>query len=194
MITPRQAVLAAAATYDGGRPNWQSPGGALSVFMTEVGGEIVISNEGTHNDFGWAIDFDAWPVAAKDPVTHGSLPAMHAGFYDVILPVLPGIRDAVKGRKYSIGGHSLGGAAALGEAAMLADEGNPPQAVYLFAPARVFLDAPDVLAGVPIFGWRCGGDIVPMMPPWCWRPILTHFAGPADETSHAIGNFVGFIK
>ena len=69
---------------------------------------------------------------------------------------------------------------ALGEAAMLADEGNPPQAVYLFAPARVFLDAPDVLAGVPIFGSRRGGNRA-----GCRQAVaafLTHFAGPADET------------
>jgi pimeloyl-ACP methyl ester carboxylesterase len=196
MITPRQAVLAEAATYaPGATPTWSGYGGAVSVFLTESGDELVVSIEGTHTDFGLALDFDAWPSEVKETVPHPSLPSMHRGFYDATFSVLDPVRAAVKGRKWTAVGHSLGGAVAQAIAAWLADEGNPPQAVYLFAPARVFTDAPDVLAGVPIFGWRCGGDLVPAVPPLFWRPLLTHFAGPSDPLAcHHIGNFTDFIR
>jgi hypothetical protein len=193
MITPRQAVLAAAATY-GGAPTFRQFGGAVSMFVTTIDGATAIAIEGTHDSFGWALDFDAWPAAANETVAHPTLPPMHRGFRDATLSVLPAVRLAIAGKPWAAIGHSLGGAVALTLAAWLADEGTPPVGAFLFAPARVFLDAPDVLAGVPIFGWRCGGDIVPMAPPWCWRPLLTHFDGPADEASHAIGNFLGFIR
>ena len=139
----------------------------------------------------------AWPAGANEPVdhvTHPTLPPMHRGFRDIVIDVLPDLRKAVTGRRWHVVGHSLGGACALAMAGYMADEGEPPASVFLFAPARVFLDAPDVLAGIPIKGWRCGGDIVPNVPPIYWRPLLTHFAGPADESSHHISNFLGFIQ
>jgi hypothetical protein len=194
MITSRQAVEAAAATYDGGAPTFRQFGDAVSVFVTTIDGVKAVAIEGTHDSFGWALDFDAWPTAAKETVAHPTLPPMHRGFRDAAVSVLPAVRAAIKGKPWCAIGHSLGGAVALTLGAWLADEGTPPQSVYLFAPARVFVDAPDVLADVPIEGWRCGGDIVPMVPPWCWRPILTHFAGPMDESAHGIANFLGFIK
>jgi len=198
MITDRQAVEAQAATYAAGaRPAFASRGNALSVFLTEIAGELVVANEGTHNTFGWVIDFTAWPAGANDPIvhaTHTSLPAMHRGFRDVVRDVLPQLREAVKGRRWHVVGHSLGGGCALGMAGYMADEGSPPASIFLFAPARVFAGAPDVLAGIPIKGWRCGGDVVPDQPPLYWRPILTHFSGPADESSHHIQNFLGFIR
>lgn len=198
VITPRQAVLAVAATYAAGaKPNFVSRGDALSVFLSEIDGELGVDCEGTHNSFGWGVDFFALPSPANEPVghtEHPTLPAMHRGFRDVVQDVLPGIRAAVTGRKYNVKGHSLGGGCALAIAGYLADEGNPPASIFLFAPARVFLKPPDVLAPVPIRGWRCGGDIVPELPPVYWRPLLTHFDGPPDESAHHIGNFVDFIK
>jgi hypothetical protein len=197
VISDRDAVLAEAATYAGKPPAFASRGNALAVYLSEIAGELVVACQGTHNTFGWAVDFTAWPVGASEPVghqSHPSLPKMHAGFRDVVLDVLPAVRKAVKGRIYHLPGHSLGGACALALAGYLADEGEPPASLFLFAPARVFLDPPDVLAPVPLKGWRCGGDIVPEVPPLYWRPLLTHFDGPADESSHGIDNFVGFIR
>lgn len=197
MISDRDAVLAQAATYEGKPPAFSSRGEALCVYLSEIAGELVVACEGTHNTFGWAVDFNAWPAGANEPVAHAShptLPAMHRGFRDVALDVLAPLRAAVKGRKWHVPGHSLGGACALALAGYLADEGEPPASIFLFAPARVFLDAPDVLANVPIRGWRCGGDVVPSAPPVYWRPLLTHFPGPADESSHHIENFLAFIR
>lgn len=194
MLTAREAVALAAATYDGGRrPDLTGYGGAVSVFFSELGDTLAVAIEGTHDSFGWALDFAAWPIEARETVPHPTLPDMHRGFRDALLSVLPGIRDKVRGGKWTAIGHSLGGAVALALGAWLADEGTPPEAIYLFAPARVFADAPDVLAGIPVNGWRVGGDIVPMVPPWCWRPILTHLPGPADESAHAISNFVAAL-
>lgn len=197
MITDRDAVLAEAATYEGRQPNFSSRGGALAVYLSEVGGELVVACEGTHNTFGWAVDFTAWPAGANDPIvhaTHTGLPPMHRGFRDITLDVLADVRKAVAGRVYHIVGHSLGGGCGLGLAGYLADEGDPPASIFLFAPARVFAAPPDVLAAVPIKGWRCGGDIVPDVPPLYWRPLLNHFSGPADESSHHMANFVAFIQ
>jgi Lipase (class 3) len=194
MITDHEAVLAAAATYLAGPPTWQGYGGAVNVFRSEIRDEIVIAIEGTHNTFGWELDFDAWPVEARETVSHPTLPFQHRGFRDAILSVLSPIAAAIKGRKWNAVGHSLGGSVALGLGAWLADMGEPPQGIFLFAPARVFTEAPDVLAGVPIHGWRCGGDKVPDMPPLFWRPLLTRLSGPADESAHGIANFTGFIQ
>lgn len=197
MISNRDAVLAAAATYGGGKPDFSGCRGAVNVFLSEIGDTLTVSIEGTHSGFGWLLDFDAWPSEAKERINstaHPDLPPVHRGFEIATLSIIDGVRAAVKGRKWIVPGHSLGGSVALRLAAGLAAEGNPPEAVFLFAPARVFLDAPDVLAGVPIFGWRCGGDLVPMVPSWDWRPILTHFPGPAGEAAHGIQNFLDFIK
>ena len=194
MISNRDAVLAAAATYGGGKPDFSGYGGAVNVFLSQIGDTLAVSTEGTHSEFGWVLDFDGWPAAAKEQVAHPTLPPVHRGFRDATLSVIDGVRQAVKGKKWCAIGHSLGGSIALDMSGLLADEGNPPEAIFLFAPARVFLDAPDALAGVPIVGWRCGGDIVPMVPSWDWRPILMHFPGPNSETAHGIQNFLDFIK
>lgn len=195
MITARQAVLAEAATYDDStKPTVSALNGSIAVFITEIAGDVLVAVEGTHDAIGWGVDFNAWLTFLKPIDGHPALPPAHKGFTDAVDAIIDDVRKAVTGKPWHAIGHSLGGGVVLELAARLTDEGNPPAAVWLFAPARVFLDAPDVLADVPIHAWRCGGDLVPMVPPWCWRPIMTHLPGPADESSHHITNFTDQIK
>lgn len=186
--------MAQAASYKKGRtPTIAAFKGAIAVFVTELRDETLVTIEGTHDALGWGIDF--WAVLTRVKVArpingHLSLPAAHKGFTEATDEIIDSVRLRIEGRKWHAIGHSQGGGVVLELAARLADEGHSPEAIWLFAPARVFLDAPDVLSDVPIHAWRCGGDIVPMVPPWCWRPIMKHLPGPSDETSHGIENFV----
>jgi hypothetical protein len=199
MITARDAVLAAAATYDGGAPTFTGlPTGrgdeVERVFLSEVNGELLVAWEGTHDPLGWALDFIAIPAAAHEQVAHPTLPAMPLGFRTGLLSTIAPIADAVKGRTWHAIGHSRGGAIALEAAGWLADLREPPAAVWLFAPACGFTDAPDVLADVPIAGWWCGNDLVPRAPP-IWRPTLHRFGKPTPNPidCHHIGNFLALL-
>lgn len=199
MITARQAVLAQKASYAGGKPTFTTFDGAVAGFVTAINDELLVTLEGTHGDglvgaLSWGIDFWARLTATAPIPGHPRLPASHKGFTAAVDDIIGEVRTVVLGRKYHVIGHSQGGGVGLNLAARLADSGQVPEAIWLFAPARVFVDAPDVLANVPINAWRCGGDIVPMVPPWCWRPIMTHLPGPNNETAHGIQNFLDQIR
>jgi hypothetical protein len=195
MISDRAAVLAAAATYGSGSPTFVGLDGTERVFLSEVAGELLVTWEGTHDPQGWALNFIALPVGAHETVPHPTLPAMPLGFRTGMLSTIGPIAAAARGRRWYAIGHSRGGAEALEAAGWLADVGNPPEGIFLFAPACAFVDAPDALAGVPIRGWWKGNDLVPHAPP-IWRPPLFRFGAPTPnpEDNHHIGNFVEFIK
>lgn len=195
MITARDAVLAEAATYIvGAKPTFVAFKGAVKGFITEIADELLVAIQGTTTELAWGIDFWARLTMTKPIPGHPRLPPSHKGFTAVVDDCFDYVKSRVTKRKFHVIGHSLGGGVGQNLAARLADSGEIPQAVWLFASARCFVDAPDVLTGVPINAWRCGGDIVPMVPPWCWRPIMTHLPGPNDESSHAITNFTDQIK
>jgi Lipase (class 3) len=195
VITARQAVLAQKASYVRDKPLFSAFDGAVSGFLTTtVDDELLITFEGTHNRLGWGLDFWARLTRTAPVAGHPRLPASHKGFTAAVDELIPHVRETVTGKKFHIIGHSLGGGVGLNLAARLADSGQVPEAIWLFAPARVFVDAPDVLVNVPLNAWRCGGDIVPMVPPWCWRPIMTHLPGPDNESAHGIDNFVQQIN
>jgi hypothetical protein len=195
MITARDAVLAAAATYGSDAPTFAGLGDVERVFVTEVDRELLVTWEGTHDPPGWALNFIAIPVGAHQMVSHASLPDMPLGFRTGLMSTIGRVAAAIAGRTWHAIGHSRGGAIALEAAGWMADLGQKPEAVWLFAPACGFTDAPDVLADVPINGWWCGNDLVPRAPP-IWRPMLHRFGAPKPNPidCHHIGNFVDFIK
>lgn len=193
MITARDAVLAEAATYAGGKATWTAFGGSVAVFASEVGDDLLLSAQGTHDELGWGIDIAAWMVKVDVIQGHPNLPPCHAGVTKAVDEMVDDIAKLIGDRKPHLIGHSQGGGVMQNLGARLADRGVALAALWLFASMRVFLDAPDILYGTPIYAWRCGGDRVPDLPPLAWRPLMIHLPGPADESSHHIPNFVAAL-
>jgi predicted lipase len=122
---------------------------------------LVVAFRGTDDLASFAADFDIEPydVAGVGKVYRGFWKAWEV----ISLPVLA----AVAGRPVTLVGHSLGAALALVAAAYMTVGGNPPAAIYGFEPPRVGVNAgiENVLAGVPMFLFKNGNDLVPELPP-----------------------------
>ncbi len=206
MITDREAVLAAAATYGAGAPAFVSLDNAVRVFVSDAAdGSTNIAIEGTHDPLGWAIDFLAIGVKDRAVAPHPSAGVVEAGFLLAAQSVLGRVARAAAGKRCTMIGHSLGAALALLLGVLLKDDGNPPQAIFAFAPPRVGYDAfIAALAGMRVRAFRFHNDPVPLapltLPPlWPYRQVPLIGLGPApthalDAADHHIGNYVNAIQ
>jgi predicted lipase len=166
VVTTRDLVLAAAATYTAPVATFVGLSGTVRACRTVVGDTAVYAIEGTHDPLGWALDFMALPVPAHGTVEHPDIGWVHGGMNAALDSIYPALQAAMlKDDKYAVTGHSLGAALALMATGCMVAAGHPPVQWAAFAPPRVgFKKLIDLVATVPGTGYRNGNDPVPMVP------------------------------
>jgi triacylglycerol lipase len=174
-MTPRDFALIAQEAYTA-TPDIGVADSASRAIVRPTDAGLVIAFPGTDNAACFAADFDIEPfdVAGVGKVYRGFWNAWEA----ISLPVL----DAVAAGPVTLVGHSLGAAIALCAAAYMTVGGNPPAAVFAFEPPRVGDDMGirTALAGVPLYLFRNGNDMVTDLPPEGHHPaMLTPIGYPA---------------
>ena len=165
LITDRDLVLAAAATYGSAAATFVGLEGTARVFRTEVNDIAIYAIEGTHDNRGWALDalalplpsqlvggtpdqilnalhFMASPEVVHATVEHPDIGFVHGGIYAVRAsvwdPMLTAIRaDVSAGTPVALTGHSLGAGCAVLATALLVAQGIYPIRAAFFAPPRV---------------------------------------------------------
>lgn len=95
---------------------------------------------------------------------------VHKGFWLAWQAISIDVLAAINGQPVTLVGHSLGAAIALMAALDMTISGNPPAAVYGFEPPRLSPGCGPrvVLARVPLWLYKNGGDPVPDLP-WGWK-------------------------
>lgn len=193
MITDRDLVAAAAATYGTGAATLVGLNGTAQVFRSVVDGVAIYAIEGTHDAQGWALDamvfplpsqfvggiadhvltalkFMALPEAAHATVEHPDIGFVHGGIYAVLMSVwdsmLEGIEADVKnGLQIAVTGHSLGAGCAIQAVALLVALGINPARAAFFAPPRVgFKKTHELVNQVSTAAYRNGNDPVTDVP------------------------------
>lgn len=142
-------------------PDIGHPDSASRAILRHTDDGLVIAFPGTDNLASFAADFD---IAPFDVAGIGKI---YKGFFDAFEAISLPVLAAAAGQKVTLVGHSLGAAMALMCAAYMTAGGNPPVHVYGFEPPRVGIDTgiQAVLAGVPMFLFWNGNDVVPDLPP-----------------------------
>jgi predicted lipase len=159
-MTPRDFALLAQEAYTA-VPDIGKADSASRAIVRHTAAGLVVAFPGTDNLASFAADFDI------EPFEVAGIGRVYRGFWDawdaISLPVLA----AAAGQKVTLVGHSLGAAIALMCAAYMTVGGNAPAAVYGFEPPRVGIDTGvcTALAGVPVFLFKNGNDVVPDVPP-----------------------------
>ncbi len=134
------------------------------VISTASDGEtLLVTNRGSKTWQDWLRDFLFQPIETRE---HPQLGPCHGGFLSGAESIVDQLDAAIDGRPYICGGHSLGGAEAVGEAALMICRGKPPQAIVTFgAPRFGMARLVEFLAPYPIRQYRRDNDIVPQEPP-----------------------------
>lgn len=170
MITDRDLVLAAAATYTSPSPLLSGLAGSMRVFRTVVNGVAIYAIEGTHDPRGWFQDFMALPEEFHASVEHPNIGFVHGGIFAVLLSVWPEMLAAIKadiaaGLKIAVTGHSLGAGCAVLGTALLVALGIMPIKCAFFAPPRVgFKMMNDLVDQVDTNAYRNSNDPVTEVP------------------------------
>lgn len=166
MITDRDLVLAAAATYTAPTATFIGLSGTVSAYRTVVGDTAIYAIEGTHDPLGWALDFMALPVPTHGTIEHPNVGWVHGGINAALDSVWPAMSAAMaQDDKYAITGHSLGAGLAVIATARMVALGHPPLRWAAFAPPRVgFKKMIELVATVPGTGYRNGNDPVTDVP------------------------------
>ena len=166
MITDRDLVLAAAATYVTTDATFTGLNGAARAFRTVVGDTAVYAIEGTHDPLGWFLDFMALPVSFHATVEHPDVGWVHGGINAALESIWPALSSAMaKDDKFAITGHSLGAGLSVIATARMVALGHAPVRWAAFAPPRVgFKKMIELVAKAPGTGYRNGNDPVPEVP------------------------------
>lgn len=170
MITDRDLVLAAAATYGSDAPTFVGLDGTARVFRTVIGDTAIYAIEGTHDPRGWLLDFMALPVEEHASVEHPDIGWVHGGIFAVLLSVWPQMLAAIMmdvkaGLNIAPTGHSLGAGCAVDAVALLVALGIMPVHAAFFAPPRVgFKKLHQLVDMVSTSAYRNGNDPVPEVP------------------------------
>lgn len=162
MITDAELVQACAASYV--LPA-TLPRGVLDPYIriTKASdGTLLVINRGSKTAPDWLRDFFFEPIEVSD---YPQLGRCHAGFMAPAKGILPLLKASLQGQRAIYAGHSLGGAEAVAEAALMACDGQPPLAVVTFGCPRVGM-APFVhfMSQYTVRQWVRGNDPVPDVP------------------------------
>lgn len=166
----RDFALLAQEAYSA-KPDIGDADSASRAIVRHTDSGLVIAFPGTDNLECLAADFD---IAPLDVAGVGKV---YAGFWRAWEAMQLDVLAAAAGQPVTLCGHSLGAALALCAAAAMVVGGNPPARVYGFEPPRVGFDMGirTALAGVPLFLFRNGNDLVTELPPGGYHAgLLTH--------------------
>lgn len=161
MITDLQLAQAALDAYS--KPaSLPIPETGTDVRITIVDEAMLVSFRGSKTLQDWIRDFRFAPIVLR---AHPQLGPCHDGFLRGVESVIGPILNATIGKKVYIDGHSLGGALAVGTAALFTLAGRPVETVVTFGAPR-FGMAPFVslLKPVTVRQYRNGNDPVPDLP------------------------------
>lgn len=125
-------------------------------------GAFVVAFRGSVSAEDWARDFICAPIVDRE---HPQLGPCHAGFLDGAESIVDEVAKAVGDAPWYSTGHSLGGALALGVAALMACRAKPPEAFVTFGAPRFGMDKFVAwLLRVKGRQYRRGNDPVPLVP------------------------------
>lgn len=158
-MSPIDFALLAQAAYDDA-PDIGSGASSAIVRDTEAGRAIAFPGTDSWGDL--LTDFTVAPDAAP------LLGPVHGGFWAAYAAMKQQVIEAASGHDSIIFvGHSLGAALATLAAADFVANGNAINSVYAFAPPRVspISMVSMVLQSTPVYQYRKGNDIVPIVPP-----------------------------
>ena len=204
MISDRDLVAAAAATYATPTADFSGADGAVRVFRSVIDGVPTYAIEGTHDPLGWALDFMALPIELHASVEHPDVGFVHAGFNAALDSVWATLVAAMaKDPIYVIVGHSLGAGLAILATGRQVALGRPPVQWAAFAPPRVgFKQLLALVAKVPGHAYRNGNDPVTdvpfrALPLWVYEQVPLVRGGnvyhpPWD--AHHIENYVALVS
>jgi len=129
---------------------------------TAADGIIIVAFRGSVTAEDWARDFIVAPITDRD---HPQLGPCHAGFLDGAQSIVGEVADAVTDKPWIVTGHSLGGALALGVAALMVCASKPPLAFVTFGAPHFGGDQfVNWLMRVAGRQYRRGNDPVPLIP------------------------------
>lgn len=193
--TDTELCVLAAAAYT--TPATCVAGNDVHAVVTVRNGLTLVGFRGTvPTDWrDWFRDIDAVPTPVMD---HPRLGLCHQGFVTGAAAILPLLLPLLIG-PYVLYGHSLGGALAIGTAAILTDSGNRPAALVTFGAPRVGIGGrlAEILADVPGRLYRHGDDPVPEVPIWPFRHhrALTQIGLPALDAieDHMIAGYAAAL-
>lgn len=166
MVTDKDLVLAAAASYITEEASFSGLSGTVRAFRTMVDDVAVYAIEGTHDKLGWALDFMALPILLHATVDRPDTGWVHGGINAALDSIWPVLMNAMlQDDKFAITGHSLGAGLAIIATARMVALGRPPVRWAAFAPPRVgFRKLIELVAQVPGTGYRNGNDPVTDVP------------------------------
>ena len=163
-MTPYDYALLANEAYSADPDIGEEDTASRAIVRTTPEG-LCIAFPGTNNLASWIADLDAVMIPV-DGIGH-----VHEGFWNAWLAISAKVLDTIGDQPVTLVGHSLGAAIAIMAAAMLTATGKPPIAVYGFEPPRVSSDTSvqTLLAGVPLWLYKNGNDLVPDVPWGCYH-------------------------
>jgi len=125
-------------------------------------GTLIVAFRGSVTVEDWVRDFVCFPIITRE---HPQFGFCHAGFLDGAQNVIDAIADAIGNAPWYATGHSLGGALALGVAALMVTRGRAPLRTTTFgAPRFGMAQFVKFMAPYVVDQYRRGNDIVPEVP------------------------------
>jgi hypothetical protein len=163
LICDLECVTACSETYQQPATLPVPLSGAYARIATASDGVTqLVAFRGSITPEDWIRDFIFLPI---ETTTHPQLGPCHAGFLDDAMSIVPEVLNAVGDKPSIYTGHSLGGAVALGVAALMYAAGKMPVKVVTFgAPRFGMRDFVNFTSPLAITQYRRGNDIVPEVP------------------------------
>lgn len=162
MISDAALVQACADTYNLPATLQVPITGACARITTAPDGTSIVAFRGSVTVKDWIRDFIFEPVIDRE---HSQLGLCHAGFLDDAESIVDEVSQAVADKPWVSTGHSLGGALALGVAALMTCRNQAPAAFVTFGSPRFGMDRfVNWLSRVPGRQYRLGNDPVPTVP------------------------------